>query len=267
MIKRIIIVALIIALIATTLLYHPFVTHGAMDFNGSTNEITIKNNNTLCNLTSTTVSNMTISMWVRRDTATPGNLVWKSNDNDTNDGWAIVNNGASIGFMVIGATSNSVKSVPVAQFPLGVWTHMVWTLVGNGQASTSQTAYINGVIPTYASSTAGAGTHNDACSATVPIHIGKGFLGSSGFGGQNSSWTGGIDDIQIYKRVLTQTEIILLYKYGYPQGPRDKLVGWWQPRDKTPVMVDLSGNLNFATSSVVVPTYKGYNKPQAHPYL
>ncbi len=108
-----------------------------------------------------------------------------------------------IGIKVFNGTAIfSAGSVAATRFPVGTWNHIVGTYDG---VSTLK-VYVNGVLVDTQTSP-GFGTLNSANAVTKGIGIGDNPLSSSPFNGT-------LDDVRIYNRALSQSEITTLYNLG-----------------------------------------------------
>ena len=109
----------------------------------------------------------------------------------------IDNNGTEAGkikffsWMRIGGVSNT-RTVTIDPYPLDTWVHFVYTYDGSAEK-----IYVNGSeVGSWANT--GALHTNTECG----LRIGHGYL---------SQYTGGIDDVRLYNRALTDADIIELY--------------------------------------------------------
>ena len=115
----------------------------------------------------------------------------------------IDNNGSEAGkikflsWMTIGGVSN-IRTVTIAPYPVNTWVHFVYTYDGSAEK-----IYVNG-------SEAGSWAKTGALHTNTEcgLQIGHGYL---------SQYTGGIDDVRLYNRALTDDDIALLYS-SFP-GP------------------------------------------------
>lgn len=86
------------------------------------------------------------------------------------------------------------------------------TLTWDGTTSSSGVhIYIDGVEVTYQKSQDGIGSLNDDSGTNMSIGIGS-------FGAQSNSWDGRLDEVRIYRRVLSHDEIQRLYKIQKPRA-------------------------------------------------
>lgn len=119
-----------------------------------------------------------------------------------------------------------------------VWHHLVVTYPGD---ELTFTLYIDGVLVPFTPLRQESFTGSTASSQGVSI---------GGRNYENLYWTGNIDDIAIYNRVLTEVEVRTLYG---ARGPTDilellpvaNLIGYWRLGDhEFSIVPDLSGNGN-----------------------
>jgi hypothetical protein len=117
------------------------------------------------------------------------------------------------------AVSGGTVSInTVSLMPAGVWKHLVavydGTLIGNTQRAKiyidgKLTAALNsgGVVPALTDN------HDVSAGSVVPLVLGR-YLDTS-----PTSWVGALDDMRVYTRALSATEVLALYvnsRLGYP---------------------------------------------------
>lgn len=140
----------------------------------------------------------------------------------------------------------SVNSVPN-----GRWVHVAGIYNGNSSWS-GISLYIDGI---YIST-----TQNPSCnsvSATIlhnnPLLIGEDVVGEADY------FDGKIDDLRIYKRELSASEVYKIYKSGQAKisAPNEKgLVGYWSFNEGTSTFVgDFSGKGNKGSFGSPIPTW------------
>jgi hypothetical protein len=164
----------------------------ALSFNGVNNYVTIPANSTVGNLT----SNFTMSAWVYQNNLTSVHTIWDTAESPSSN--------AGLAFKVLDTTGRlelTTKGVKdydslTASVPTGVWTHVAVVL----DSSFDATFFVNGVQKDTITHTVG-GNANTA-QAT--------FIGGAADNGVNPLrfWMDGkIDNLRIYNRALSQTEI------------------------------------------------------------
>jgi len=162
------------------------------NFNGSTDLISIVDNPDL-----RMISGGTIMGWIKPDGYGGGNqgrIIDKSTGTNAQNGYYIRYSSPGLLYMKVNSESNSAWSTNNS-VQNGVWQHFAVTF-----AATGRRFYINGVDVT------GTGTGN-----SLPPDV----AGVVKIGNRASSsdrgFDGGIDDLRVYNRVLTQTEIAAIY--------------------------------------------------------
>ena len=121
------------------------------------------------------------------------------------------------------------------------------TLTWDGTTSSSGVhIYIDGVEVTYQKSQDGIGTKNDDGSANMLIGIGN-------FGAQSNTWDGRLDEVRIYRRVLSYDEIQRLYKLQKPRTSggltANGLTAYWAFEEGSGTRVEDS-SLNNSTGTL-----------------
>jgi hypothetical protein len=194
---------------------------------------------------------LTVSAWIKPVSYGGGNqgaIIAKTNGGSA--GWWFVANGSSghntlaftVGFNPAGMIVNGTDDVLV----LNQWQHVVFTWDGTVNTSGVH-IYKNGVETTYGTVSNGSGTINDDSAFNLTIGT---------LSGGTQMFDGTIDDVHLYNRVLSASEIRKLYSQGSngkigvsPLNPLDTgLLGYWTFDGKnTPGRaLDLSGNDNSA---------------------
>ncbi len=176
----------------------------ALNFNGSTNYLSVANSSNF------NLSSMSISFWIKPTTSggsDPGyGLVDKANFvANITDAWgvyyvtgnlirwrAVASGGAGSGFF-----DKSVSAPPVNK-----WGHVV--VIWDQSANRSK-IYINGVLATNGAPDAGSNWGINANSN--PVIIGKSYYNDIYF-------PGGLDDVRVYNRALSDRDVQSLYKAG-----------------------------------------------------
>jgi regulation of enolase protein 1 (concanavalin A-like superfamily) len=171
---------------------------GALMFNGVDSLVTVPPNAAL-NLT----TGMTVEAWVYPVTLTSWhNVAMKEGTTDL--AYALyANDGSSTPKSVINAGAGHVETAGTAQLPSGVWSHLATTFDGS-----TQRLYLNGVL------VGSAGAVGTLTQTTGVLRMGgNGLLGE---------WfDGAIDDMRIYNRALTPTEISTDMNTPVPPPPAD----------------------------------------------
>jgi hypothetical protein len=173
--------------------------NSAYRFNGNGQYIEIPHSSTF-NFSS---NQMSISMWIKVE-AFPGSFtsiaVSKQSGSGTTQSGFNVNQGSQTSFGLLlssGGANFGGNTVPSNSTTLNTFRHVVFTYDG-----TTARAYLNGTISqTSSSQTATIGTN------TVPLRLGK----ANWVNINAVDFTGVLDDIAIYNRVLTPQEVSSIY--------------------------------------------------------
>lgn len=180
-----------------------------LSFNGSSDYVDAGSASSLDNL-----SAMTIAFWVRIESFPNLNDYVLSKDLNCCGaavGWvASFNSYYEIFYLEVeyGGGTSLRTSTPDGTFTssdFGAWTHVAVTWTGSSSAS-SATFYKNGVALTTSSWDNGTGSRSD--DGDYPVTIGS----APNYGGNGID--GSLDDIRIYNRVLSATEVSSLYAQG-----------------------------------------------------
>ena len=153
---------------------------------------------------------MSVSCWIKL-AALPGvssyfDVVGKWYSGGSSYELWIYNNNSwyDLRFSTVASSSNAGIAV-FSSLTAGVWYHLVGVHTGG-----KSYAYINGVV-----------------GATVGTESFAGSTGSTRIGYHSPYFNGLIDDVRIYNRALSASEISLLAASGGVDGNYDGLVGWW----------------------------------------
>jgi len=179
------------------------------NFNGSDDYVNIGTSSEL------QPSNLTVSLWVKRTAAWNGGsgktFVWAKEDSrqceDTGwylDSWDDAENHEAFNLVVDGCNYFRITDYPDNVFPLNQWTHVAASF---NSTTNVGALYINGIsrsIDTIGSPDSITGT---ADSKTIGT---RGTIGPYFLNGQ-------IDEIRIYNRVLSASEVERLYKLSQPK--------------------------------------------------
>ncbi len=207
----------------------------ALGFDGATSYVSVPNSASLNPV------NVTVSAWAKSNTSTWNNygfIVSKRNVYIIHP----TQNATSVLFYIYTTVWTAISCTPST--PITNWN--LYTMTWNG---TNLTAYINGA---QCNTSVVAGPINT--SSTDELNIGKDF-------GQARYFNGAMDDVRIYNRALTSSEILDLYKVGGGSSvktiasSKTGLVGYWQMNEGVGARVDdASGNKN-SSSLVGSPTW------------
>jgi hypothetical protein len=213
-------------------------------------------------------STFSISAWIKRDTSsTEDSIVGKNNSSfqgytfwlpPDNDGGICASATGCIA-VTVHSTSGDCSVGVARAITNGIWYHVVFTYTGSGSVA-GQSIYINGVKQTTV-------TQTNGCSGGTAINTDAVTIGSDrDAAGSGDEFDGTIDDVRIYNRVLSQSEINQLYnidsggKVGAslvgPAGLNTGLMGWWtfDGNTMTTNIGDSSGRGNNGTLVGLTPT-------------
>ncbi len=172
---------------------------GGLSFDGINDYVDLNNNITA------DASDFSYAVWVK-SAAGSGAIMGRGQDG-SGSGWSVAvdDNGTGYGFNIV-RTVPSIVQVPGAgggiTVVLGQWQHIVVIY----RQGVSITMYVNGGFDS---------TISDAGSVLRSSSVGVRIGGNAG--GSNAYFSGVIDDVRIYNRALTETEIKTIYMSGTPR--------------------------------------------------
>ena len=228
----------------------------ALSFDGVSSYASIPYNAALC------PPDITVSAWIYFNAATTATTYGGASINEmymygmfgTNwDGYTLYDDGGYLAFFV-GGLHYAGFSPPLN---VGQW----YNVVGTYDGSTIK-LYVNGAV-----SATSADTGGDACASGAPLLLGERGNGSSGY---DALFNGRLDDVRVYDRALSTSEIEQLYNLGAGthvntssvnlqrgSSVANGLVGYWT-FDGSDIsgstIYDLSGNGNNGTNNGATPT-------------
>lgn len=183
----------------------------ALNFDATDDVVTVGSPSTLDNLVTQGGGGMTITAWIKPTTVgeggNPGRIVHKGTSTLPVAGWQFVTQATnSIAFAVDHGTTdlNRVAAANSLGTTLGVWKHVAVTWNGSATA-TNVRLYVDGVETAYGTTTNGGATRVDDATSSVSI------------GNDNSgvrTFNGALDDVRIYNRVLSTTELTAIRNAG-----------------------------------------------------
>jgi hypothetical protein len=182
-------------------------------------------------------TNFTVAGWIKRtETFSNGDYrMWYSNGLDGGDGWAVYvqNNAGTYNHYflkgIVVAIDSGISSTQ------SDWEYVVWTVDGSARPS----LWINGTS-----------VFSSSDSQAINTPSGSTYIGANQLPLNTASrfWPGGIDEVRIYNRALSPSEITALYKSGAVSHkvPNNLgLVGYWSMNEGTSTTItDFSGNGN-----------------------
>ncbi|MBW8012842.1 MAG: LamG domain-containing protein [Chloroflexi bacterium] len=196
----------------------------AYSFNGTSDYVDTSDFYDFSNLS----NDFSVSGWIYKDSSVTNlypNIVGKRQTGGTTEMQLWVDNTGGGDDNKVASWNGSNNVYSTSTIAEDTWNHVVWTRTG-----TSYNFYINGVG-------AGSGTQNRGTTISETVKIGW-----SGYANANEYWKGKIDDVRIYNRALSQTEITSLYDSYNPgtaiSSLQKGLVGYWKldgtAEDSTP---------------------------------
>lgn len=153
------------------------------------------------------LSALTIVGWIRPDTLgegpSLGRIIGKTSTNTTTGGWTLnLDTTNRLTFDVDYATTDFRRRAANNSITLGQWQQVAVTWTGSATATNAK-LYVNGVETSYATTTNGTGGRVNDAAQSISIGNPPGLT--------DRSFDGKIDNVRIYNRVLTATEIAALY--------------------------------------------------------
>jgi hypothetical protein len=167
---------------------------GGVSFDGSNDAVTVPASATLNNL-----SAITISAWMRPNNSGEnsfGRIIQK-----TGGFMLYLSSGNQVVFEVPYSTTAVKRQTSNNVVSYGTWTHVVVTWTGSATGNTIH-IYLNGTeVASYLATTNGSGTRNDDSAGALNI-------GNNG--AQDRTFNGILDEVRVYNRVLTPSEVAAL---------------------------------------------------------
>lgn len=205
---------------------------GALDFDGTNDEVNCGANSATASL-ATTTSNPggTFSFWLKPNSvAVSGTIMARNDGNSVQAGWWLSQLGQAVQITFERTTGNARHTT--ANALTTDWQHVVlsWRAGLPGTTSAGDfSMWRNGHAVTMSVTTAGSGTQaadSDLVEALYLARYGKTTSGGNGF------FSGQLDDVAIWKRQLTVSEIWQLYQQGrgrWLRLPRRRKLGYVPP--------------------------------------
>ncbi len=203
----------------------------ALKFDGINDFIDAGNNPIL-----TPTTSITVSAWIKNNACSPTAYIVSKGDS-VSYYLRLQQTGAGciLRFQTTTGAGTVTLDSPQGTLTPGAWQYVVGTWDGSNMR-----IYRNGVL--VGGPTAQTGTLS---SATENLQIGT--------RGSVFSWNGSIDEVKIYSRALSQSEISAQYRGGlvtYKQPSNQGLIGYWSFNDGSGTqMGDFSGNGNNGSNS------------------
>ena len=199
-------------------------------FNGSNDYVDCANNNGL-NITATT----TVVAWIKKNGTQENGYgtIWHDRAIDHRNRFFVLTDGSLLAQYIIGG-NDSQPTAPANSVLDNVWTHVILTYDGS-----EIVFWVNGIKQTPVAATGAMS------SSTANKWIGLGQ--SSGV----YNFNGIIDEVRLYNRALSASEVERIYKLSKPKmlaPTKTGLVGYWSFEENTGTKVgDMSGNGNHGT--------------------
>jgi hypothetical protein len=191
----------------------------------------------------------TLSTWVKLDTLSPDGSYVRILEKGTSPGekyWMFyVKSTKKIGFGFINADSDVNLLTAKTDWQAGKWYHIVGTYDPAG-TSNNMKIYVDGTLDN-------KGTRSGkANSSTQPLLIGAKSTTDKDF------WEGEIDEVRIYRKALTQTEVTALNKAPFVSLPRGANIITWKATDddgntaSSVQVVNVAGTNTGPTTSLAI---------------
>jgi hypothetical protein len=182
----------------------------AFRFDGVNDVVNAGSSASLTDIQSQGGGGMTVAFWVNPNSNATRYLVAKGGGNNGSGSWSILKasntDPARLSFNKEGAT-DSTKNYN-SLLTSGVWQHIVLTWNGSMTVSTGVLVYKNGVLVSNVTGTDGVTANSDSGSSLCIGSLSNiGIAGCSG----SSPADAKMDDVRIYNRVLSATEVLQLY--------------------------------------------------------
>lgn len=193
------------------------------DYDGTNDSLTIPDNDAF---SANTTNQLTVAAWLYPD-SNSGTQNVISKGNTSNYEWSLGANGSQVQALIWNSSGSVIAQATLSSgFTTGSWQHFAFTL---DLTKNTLTLYKNGAV-------VGTGTVSGTyTNGTSDLRFGERADGSNDYDGK-------IDEVRIYKRVLSNGEINSLY--AWQPGP----AGYWKFDEATgTTTADSSGNGNTAT--------------------
>jgi len=217
----------------------PWYNAYSLQFDGINDYVNLGNN-----LNKERTDSFSWSMWARFDNVTTAmTLISKRSGSGGTPGYHfnMLSNGRLEANLVNTASTNHLRlQMPNSILPL-TWYHIVWTFLGaSSPGAANLILYLNGTA--IALSTI---TNNLSASIATSTDL---FFGQFSTG---QYFSGYLDEVSLWDRVLTPAEVLSLYNGGTPtdlsvSSPASNLQGWWRmgDLDTYPIIVDQGGAID-----------------------
>lgn len=179
---------------------------GGAILDGSNDYIEIASTNAL----KYTGGDLSMAFWIKpaSDEADGGYIISKPWNSCGNYNYTVTyGSGQAIGIGLNGATSGGLNSVGIA--PRDRWSHVVVTV----DSSKAMKIYINGVLDNSGTHSITDWTPSGCADTSVALSFATLYPYGEGWGGTTSfSFKGGLDDVRMYSRILSASEVATMYR-------------------------------------------------------
>lgn len=223
------------SLVMTILLFSFLPCQSAISFDGVDDYVDLGN-------ITDALSSMTISVWIKPSTQTNTfrDVIGKWSIGSY--GWWLEIRDTAATKIAFGTSGSSYIETTNSVMTTGTWNHIV---VRHGSNGTIREIYVNGINVAVTDHSGGAGTIG---TSTASLRIG-------GNNSTNRYFTGSIDDVRIYNRTLSTTEVEALYKAKRKRiggSLANDLVAHYEMdggeiSSQVSTVIDVSGNSNHGT--------------------
>lgn len=156
-------------------------------------------------LTFENTSKWSISIWVKRTTANNCSIIERQSLNTPFNGWSLTltsTNQIAVELTNNYSTSNSIKGITSNTISHNNWNHIVWTYDGS-KTFNGNKLYVNGLVTSL--TMIKNGLTGSIVSSSFPV-----FLGFQSTTGPYANFTGYMDELGIWNRVLSLQEVTKL---------------------------------------------------------
>ncbi len=169
---------------------------GALALNGINQYVSVSNNSSDLNIGT---GDFSISLWMQRSDSAASNsrLLCKGANSDNQIGYALSGSNTSLGLILGNGVTRISTWCPTPS--LNQWYHFVFTV---NRVSGKCKSYVNGAYQSSKDISAFSGVNiSNSYNLLIGAADNTGWL----------AWPGAVDDVRIYKRVLSADEVTLLY--------------------------------------------------------
>jgi hypothetical protein len=139
-----------------------------------------------------------ISFWMNIDSTNIAGILSKAST-DVSQGYMLMHENGNLIFHLNDATNDCGWNSWGNVLPVNEWIHIAWVITADRQSS----AYLNGVL-----------IREYTCSSVGSLANSDGLAIGYAYSGAHRPFNGDVDDVRIYNRTLSITEITNLYNMG-----------------------------------------------------